>query len=399
MRRIRPVWAGTVVILLAALLLAACEPRIAPPVPGGSATPTVVPTQPTMPPSSTLAGTEWVLESLQGQPVLADTQITLSFGAEQATGYSGCNQYGGSYTATQEKLTIQEIASTLMFCEGPEGVMEQEAAYLDTLGHVEAFALEEDGRLTLSSGEGAVLSFARVEELPMDPADLIGTAWRLTRMDGEPPVPGTTITLAFPEAGRLEGHAGWRDYQGQYEAEGDDLHLTFLEMATELRLVPEAAMQQEARFSTRLGQTTHYRLSEDGLEILTAPGQPLLFEPLPEGVDPYEPTTWVLEAFVDGEQTTPALEGSRVTAIIDADMVQGRAGCNSYSAEVSFDGSFLTIGPAMRTEMACLEPEGVMEQEDRFLDTLSQVTIYRVEGEGLRLEAETGRTLVLRAES
>ena len=44
--------------------------------------------------------------------------------------------------------------------------------------------------------------------------------------------------------------------------------------------------------------------------------------------------------------------------------------------------------------MACLEPEGIMQQEQRFLATLTERTVFRIEGERLRLEADDGRALV-----
>ncbi|MHB1295253.1 MAG: META domain-containing protein [Anaerolineae bacterium] len=392
MRYLQHLWVRCAALLLLALL-AACSPAATPTSPAE-------PTQPATPAPSALAGTEWQLETLGGEPPVSGTRITLSLEQENAGGYSGCNQYGGRYTASEDgALRFSELANTLMACEGPEGVMEQETAYLAALNTIDAYSLDAQGRLSLHADGTEAMTFTAVEELPMNPEDLVGTAWKLTEMDSEPPVAGTAITLGFPTASTLQGHAGWRDYSGTYEAEGDDLHLRFLEMAPALRIVPETAMTQEGIFTTRLGQATHYRLGEDALEVVTAPGQSLRFESLPEGADPYVPTTWVLESFVAGGESTPALEGSRVTAIVDADMVQGTAGCNSYSAAVSTDGSFLKIESPVRTEMACLDPEGVMEQEDRFLETLSQVTAYRVRGDVLHLETEDGRALVLRAEA
>jgi hypothetical protein len=44
--------------------------------------------------------------------------------------------------------------------------------------------------------------------------------------------------------------------------------------------------------------------------------------------------------------------------------------------------------------MACLEPEGLMEQEARYLELLAAVTSYQLFGERLWLEAADGQALV-----
>jgi hypothetical protein len=47
--------------------------------------------------------------------------------------------------------------------------------------------------------------------------------------------------------------------------------------------------------------------------------------------------------------------------------------------------------------MACLEPEGLMDQEARYLELLAAVTGYQIFGERLWLEAADGQALVFYA--
>lgn len=84
-----------------------------------------------------LVGTEWTLQSIRGEDLLAGVNITANFteGEEgkQVVGSAGCNDYSASYDRDGEEITVEEYAVTEMFCQEPEGVMEEEQAYLETL--------------------------------------------------------------------------------------------------------------------------------------------------------------------------------------------------------------------------------------------------------------------------
>ncbi len=64
-------------------------------------------------------GTEWVLESLNGQPLLKDTNITLEFDDGRFGGYSGCNWYGGDYAVTSTTVDFVSGPTTLIGCDTP----------------------------------------------------------------------------------------------------------------------------------------------------------------------------------------------------------------------------------------------------------------------------------------
>ena len=106
----------------------------------------------------TFEGRTWVLE-LYGEPddlntVLEDTEITIVFISAEGKmeGSAGCNSYFGGYEVNEDKLTIKPpIASTVMACPNPEGVMEQEQQYLKTLQAAESFQLQ-DGKLQITCG-------------------------------------------------------------------------------------------------------------------------------------------------------------------------------------------------------------------------------------------------------
>lgn len=244
----------------------------------GSA-PTPAPTDTAAP--AGLEGSDWLLVSLDGRGPLPDTNVTLRFKDGQATGYAGCNSYGGAYSAEGSRLVVPPIAVTLMLCAEPAGVMEQEMAYLEAL-QGEALVYQVAGeRLQITNPNGHSLLFSLQPEFPADPAALIGTRWRLVAMDDRAPLGGEPTTLIFDSATEVSGFAGCRDYRAAYQAGGDDILFPMLEMlAVDCTRGPDL-LAQEGRYTDLLGRATNFRQVDGRLEILTAPGQVLVFEPLP----------------------------------------------------------------------------------------------------------------------
>lgn len=100
--------------------------------------------------------------------------------------------------------------------------------------------------------------------------------------------------------------------------------------------------------------------------------------------------TWVLESgTVDGEAIVP-VEGHEITLTVEVDgtgaRLSGSSGCNQYFGgwTIESDGS-VTGSPVGGTLMACMEPEGVMDAETRYLDALGRTDRADVEGGSLVL--------------
>ncbi len=87
-----------------------------------------------------------------------------------------------------------------------------------------------------------------------------------------------------------------------------------------------------------------------------------------------EGTQWVL-ATLNGQ---PPVEGTTPTAAFAENQISGSAGCNQYSGSYVASSSNLTIREVAMTEMYCMEPEGVMEQEQSFLAALTSAAGYQV---------------------
>jgi heat shock protein HslJ len=110
--------------------------------------------------------------------------------------------------------------------------------------------------------------------------------------------------------------------------------------------------------------------------------------------DPLAGTAWQLSAFGN----TLPLEGTTITATFDDGQIGGSSGCNSYGGAYTLKGSRLTFGTLAMTEMACLEPQGTLEQEAMYLEWLGaaeryelgggQLLIYRADGQALAFAQE-----------
>jgi len=97
----------------------------------------------------------------------------------------------------------------------------------------------------------------------------------------------------------------------------------------------------------------------------------------------------MLESYGEQGNLQAVLEGTEITATFRSaeGQVEGSAGCNSYFGGYEIDKNKLSIPMMAYTEMACLEPEGVMEQEDKYLRILPDVDSYEISGGKLRMVA------------
>ncbi len=98
-------------------------------------------------------------------PTLPDTQITLQLTDDGAySGQAGCNTYSGTYRLGEGNvLLFDPPVTTRQYCEQPEGVMEQEDAYLSLLPKVNAFEIDPTGQqLTLRTEDKWQLVFEQL---------------------------------------------------------------------------------------------------------------------------------------------------------------------------------------------------------------------------------------------
>ena len=234
-------------------------------------------TSPAQPPE--LNGSQWALRSINGSELIEDSHISIYFGNGSFWGSAGCNIYGGDYSVEAPDILVipSGVGSTDMACTSPAGVMEQEDAYIDALCDAAFYGIA-GGQLEISdSAHQGLLVFEREPEYPMEPADLVGTSWILVSTDGDYVTEGLAITLSFDSDTIASGRAGCFDYELHYEASGDDIRWGMSTIRNG-ELPPELEIEA-LQYTDSLMWGANYRLAEGRLEIFTARGETLLFEP------------------------------------------------------------------------------------------------------------------------
>ena len=89
------------------------------------------------------------------------------------------------------------------------------------------------------------------------------------------------------------------------------------------------------------------------------------------------------------------IEDTEITATFNSTEgeVSGSAGCNTYWAVYEVKGGELSIFDMSFTEMACISPEGVMEQEQVFLSLLAKAQSFEANDATLTIFCSGGQQL------
>lgn len=102
---------------------------------------------------------------------------------------------------------------------------------------------------------------------------------------------------------------------------------------------------------------------------------------------------WVLTSLDGSREVGSAAGGNDITLQFGEDgRAGGSGGCNQYGAGYTVSGNNVSFEQAVSTLMYC-EPELVMQNEAAFLQALSMVGEWRIEGNTLTLTGG-GHTLV-----
>ena len=107
---------------------------------------------------------------------------------------------------------------------------------------------------------------------------------------------------------------------------------------------------------------------------------------------------WLLESYGDVDSPTAVIEDTRITAEFAGGQVNGKAGCNNYFGSYEVKGTEITFGPVASTEMYCMDPEGVMDQETAYLAALQSAEKFETGNGTLRITCADGQVLVFNEE-
>lgn len=216
-----------------------------------------------------LAGPEWRVVEIRYEDgkmreTLPNTDVSATFSDNgNMSGSAGCNRYFAAYSVSGKSIKIGPAGATRKMCAWPQGIMDQEAAFLSALESVAGFRVYGERAALLDSRGEVVLVLADAEAWELSQR-LTGT-WRVEKLDGRKLLPGTEITMTFTENGRVAGKGTINNYFASW-IESDGLIL-FTNAGLTMMAGPEGHMGQESVFIRMLGKIRKYKVDGDILTL------------------------------------------------------------------------------------------------------------------------------------
>ena len=99
-----------------------------------------------------------------------------------------------------------------------------------------------------------------------------------------------------------------------------------------------------------------------------------------------EGTTWAL-TLLKGDEL---IDGTAIEAEFTEGLIRGSAGCNQYGADYEVSSGKFVVGMRESTLEGCIEPEGVMEQENEYLQLLQMSKSFEIVDDELKFYDENG---------
>jgi heat shock protein HslJ len=341
--------------------------------------------------SSPLNETQWELIryiSAQGQlaDILAETQVTLEFADGKLSGSAGCNSFFGDYASDASSLTIGSIGYTEMFCTSPEGVMEQESAYLSALLDAASYTINGKN-LTITSSDGeTILIFSMLQ-----PVTLADEDWEMVAINngqGEvvPALAGISVTATFSQDGNLAGSAGCNHYGTTYVISEDRITIPAPAATRMFCSEPQGVMEQESAYLAALASAASYRIQQGVLELYDAEGALVVrFQVYQPAAQPTQPpalagTSWMWREFQSsaGDVTAPQNPEKYTLTFKENDAVEIQADCNHVEGTYRAEGGSMIIQPGAPGPALC-SPGSL---SDRFLQLIGDSTTYLITEEG-----------------
>jgi len=179
-----------------------------------------------------LTGTTWILTGYNNgeggvTSLVRDTEITAIFTEDGiVTGSAGCNSYNGGYSIEDGAISFGPAATTRMACGSPEGIMEQESAYLAALEAATTYQINGD-TLELAGADGERIATFVAQDMADKVAGIIwkwqGTQTPVEQVTVEDP---DQYTIQFMPDGALSIKADCNASSGTYTLDNGSVEIT-----------------------------------------------------------------------------------------------------------------------------------------------------------------------------
>jgi heat shock protein HslJ len=338
-----------------------------------------------------LYGTGWVLSSL----VDPDGEITvppisaplLTFSEDGGLyGSGGCNRIMSGFTSEGNTIAIDEIASSMMYCDG---LMELEDRFNRGLAQVSRFEISGD-RLVLSDEASInVLTFTGVEFL------LTETKWQLNTLNSEAISEDLLVTLTLSPGensreGVVFGSTGCNRFSGTYTMDGDRLNINVLVVTV---IMCDFGMEIETAFLEALRDPLTYKIEFNRL-ILVSENNALVFlgeKPSVDGVwkvsilgDPQNPVEMTFDQTILAEFN---LEEGANTGLLS-----GATPCQDYDARFFVDRNIIRINVAEVKDLDQCQNGTALDGQ--YFDALGNAVTYEFSRGNVLLRDKDGKQVL-----
>ena len=380
-------------------------------------------------------GPIWVVETLDGKPVLRGMVLTLSTSEGYAGGSDGCNRFGGSHekgslvAQPDGTISFPGFGQTLVGCG--RRIEMQADNFQQALADGSDYQILGN-RLEIRDDSGKVrLVMVNKSPLVGVAEDLTGTAWRLLSTDGKAPR-GTPPTLAFWDEAFVGGTVANYGFVAQYDKRQTSIRVRSVAMIEGgPNWLSNALNPGGPDFLRDIRRSGAYAVrQEDGIRLLrirTGRGTPLDFEELMPVVDNISDAQWSLRSFIEVRWEEypyggpPCVEnlhpGSDIVASFTETTVSGTVGRREYSRH-DLSLSAVKQGDSMTDGLAGLDamfndlPDGRCPREDgqetterdtagqaeRHLELLHQLRRYMIFGDRLVILTDSHQALLFQAD-
>jgi heat shock protein HslJ len=348
----------------------------------------------------------WMLESFDSiagpQTVIENSNISLSFDMAnmQLNGMGGCNNYSADFVLNDANndMIISNIISTEMACGEPANIMQQEQSYFAMLEQIRFFTFHK-ATLNMVVGGDAGLNFVANQNSADEPKienqsnDLASLQSAKTKWDShskqyytiqsqrscecqdevsaqmEISILDNSVLSAFD---MVSGEVISKEIQ-QGLSTVDSLFAS-IENAITNSVSIEVTYNEEYGYPETAKIDLKQLAVDGGLRITLSNLE------MKNSLLAMDDVTWTLASFdsIAGQQ--PVIQNTNISLSIDTETMQlnGLSGCNTYHADFVMDDAShdLRISNIISTEMACDDPENIMQQAQNYLATLQQIQLF-----------------------
>jgi heat shock protein HslJ len=207
-----------------------------------------------------------VVDGGEDRPLVANTEIRLTFNDGQLGASAGCNTFGGLFRVEDATLIVDGGAMTEMGCDEERSAQDEWLFAL--LGSRPQLALS-DNELSITAGETVITLLDR--EIAEPDLALVGSTWTVDTIiggDAASSLPnGATATLTFAEDGTVDLETGCNTGGGRYSVSGDEIQFAEI-VQTDIGCDGAAAALEEAVIAALAPGTATYSIEADRLTIM-----------------------------------------------------------------------------------------------------------------------------------